>query len=224
MSTNRITVFDLCGTIVHKNTTFDFITFMAKEKRNYFRYFLAKILSSFIGKALYIIARPFGFSLRDCFIYLLKGYSEDSIKIIAELYAKKTLLSSPNKHAIEQFHQIQSSGEYIQIASASIEPIVKAFCKLLKADSYVSTKLCFKRGVCTGKLDKEFDTKGRKESFIVNNGMRLNKVFTDNLDDFNLCFKFDYIFIYTKRKHKKKWDNVVALYLRSKSVNFLYLD
>lgn len=217
-------VFDLCGTLVHKNTTFDFVLFITKKNRMYLRYSIAKLFCSTIGKALYLLLKPFGFSLRKTFVYFLKGFTKDELRNSSMLYAEHVLVNYPNPHALDYLKYMQLNNENVQIASASIEPVVSAFGEILGANKVISTDLCYSNGKCTGLIDALRDTKGRKEMFISSDLAELKFVFTDNMDDYNLCSNASDVYIYSKKKNLKKWDSIAKLYLSHVNVKFVNLD
>ncbi|MCF2918005.1 hypothetical protein L1266_17660 [Pseudoalteromonas sp. Cn5-37] len=217
-------VFDLCGTLVFKNTTFEFVLFISKRNKNYIKYLVASALNSFFGKALYLIFKPFGFSLRNSFIYLLKGYTTKELEDSAALYANYTIKNFSNKHALDKLREMQLRNELILISSASIEPVVRAFGSILCVEEVVATKLVFFNDTCSGKIDSCYDTKGCKELYLKNDFSNLKYVFTDNLDDYNLCALSEIAVLYSDNKNLKKWDSIISNYLSHVDVKVLVKD
>lgn len=179
-------VFDLCGTLVKENTTQDFI--VNHLNKGLLKHLWVKLAYNRIAQ---LTARLVGFDFpRYMLISTLKGMDVENVQRQANHYATLTLAKNMPNQIITTLKKAQEQGATVVIASASIEPVVKAFCLALKVSYYVCTELKTKNGKYLGYIDK--DATGQKwnlisVSFNVN---EKNFLFiTDNSEDFSTLLK-----------------------------------
>lgn len=195
---NKKIIFDLCGTIVKSNTTFDFIKYYHKTKKNHFHFFYMSLLTSFLGK---IFHRIFKFSMRKAALKTIRGIPLDQLEKTAKKFSEITLKNQKNDIVIKIFNFYNNKNCYdIIIASASISPVVQAFSERLNIP-FVSTILETKDNNVTGNI--RYDMKGNKLASFMSDDIYL--VVTDNFDDLPLIRNSEKAIIITKKKHAHKW-------------------
>ncbi|ENA0807068.1 haloacid dehalogenase-like hydrolase [Providencia rettgeri] len=198
---NKKIIFDLCGTIVDSNTTFDFIKYYHRKKRNYMAYIYVSLLTSIFGK---ILHRTFRFSMRKKALKTLKGILPEQLISLAYGFSEVTLKNKKIDivFKILEFYKNNENYEII-IASASINPVVQAFSIILNIP-FISSELEIKDKRITGYIS--CDLKGNKLKYFSEEQIHL--VITDNFDDLPLIQKAEKAIIISKSKNIDKWKNI----------------
>lgn len=193
-----IVVFDLCGTLFHSNTTFDYIKQYHKNRKNWLRYFKCLVYTSYFGK---ILNRIFRFSIRKRCIQTLADESRSDLENFSEVFYDTFLLNRKNHTAFDQYFIELSDSNKILICSASLSEVVKVVARRLDV-SYVSSELRFdKNGKCFGELSK--DLKGNKSEIFSSYSIRFFA--TDNLDDVQACRLSEKCVIFSQKKNIEYW-------------------
>jgi len=195
---NKIKIFDICGTLYHSNTTVDFCVWM---EPNAAKKILLKVSTSLIGRAFNkLTGKLFRYDfIRDLHIRTLKNKDLEFIENKANSFVELVL----EEKKIKQIHKImkEHNTDDIILASASIEPVVKAIAKKLNIKNYHASSLLHNGVVYNGKLGN--DLSGKKHHLFSNQDIDL--VVTDNLDDYKLCLLSNKFVIVSKTKHLKIW-------------------
>lgn len=187
---HKLAVFDLCDTLYKSNTTFDFIRFIKPTYSKVIFSFPARILNKTVSKF-------FEFDLiRFLALISLRGYSEDQLKDLSELFFEEFLVG---KELSEPMQLLNSHGSNVVIISASIDPIVKVVANKLGVD-YLSSQLSYVDGFCTGKLS--VDMLGKKVLYVSS---EIGFVVTDNRSDLSLVLQSDSAVIVSKEKNLSFW-------------------
>lgn len=187
-------VFDVCFTLYASNTTFDFITQYHQKAGNKIKFLWCKVLLSLPFK---ILNKFKLISLRENFIYTLKGESKDKLFKFSTFFVDDFLKSKENETTMKLLLSNQSDSILI---SASLDPVIDAIAKKLSVTGY-SSKLQYKNGYCTGRL--EIDLKGNKHTKIIPEKLEL--VVTDNMSDINLIKNSQQSYIVTRKNNNEKW-------------------
>ena len=188
-------IIDICGTLVKENTTHAFIKFISLSWQERAVYSLAMShLMGLITDCLHIDLR------RRMLVRILKGMSQEYLYKAAEEYAKKSLLNQGNEFILSEISKHKNST--ICLASASLDPIVSAFAKLIKADCFVASQLAYdSNGLCKGYISD--DATGRKWELITRN-CKINvnhhfvKTYTDNSEDIDLIENSNIVYFLNK--------------------------
>lgn len=195
----KLAIFDVCGTLYTVNTTFDFIRFYHRKKKNYFRWILVSLFQSKFGK---LFNKFFGFSLRKHIILSLRNETKLDVGAISKIYVRDELPRKECKLAFDfmKYCKLDSSIDEVFLMSASIDPVISSVAQELNV-SYGCSELEIKDGRYTGNLAK--DLKGDKINLIKDSDV----VFfaSDNHDDFDLGLISRRYVIFTKKKNYNYW-------------------
>ena len=180
---NKLLVVDLCGTIVRRNTTHDFM-----------RHFVPGLARRRV--ALLILSRAGGFLFRfftpglqrKCLVACLRGVDRSELERLGLEYARSTLALHPRKDVLDRIRLAQQQGVPVVLASASLDFIVAGFARALGVDAAVSTQLVYRNSQqCHGRIER--DSTGRKLELLreyVGSGDLEFEVITDNPEDSDL--------------------------------------
>lgn len=176
-------VVDLCGTLVRRNTTHDFMRYAALGPMRRIAAFL-------------ILSRPAGFLFsrintelqRKCLIACLMGVRQSDLARWGLEYARTTLASHSRDEVLERIRMAEQRGMIVVLASASLDFIVSGFAQVLGIDAAVSTRLVYSEGqCCRGIIER--DSTGRKldllREYIGADDFEF-EVITDNAEDSDL--------------------------------------
>ncbi len=180
---NKLLVVDLCGTIVRKNTTHDF---MLNSTLPMPRRIVARLILSRAAGFLYNRINPA--LQKRSLIALLRGISQPELVQLARDYADTALASYPRAEVLHKIRRAQDEGVSVVLASASLDFIVAAFASALGVDVAVSTKLYYSdKGCCAGSV--KLDATGNKlhglRKFLGRDDVEFD-VITDNPEDTDL--------------------------------------
>jgi phosphoserine phosphatase len=180
---NKLLVVDLCGTIVRKNTTHDF---MANSALPLLRRMAARLILSRVAGFLYTRIRPE--LQRKNLIACLRGVKRSNLLQLGRDYANTTLTRYPRVEVVQRIRSAQKEGVPVVLASASLDFIVAGFAHVLEVSAAASTQLRYSEsGYCLGVIG--VDATGNKLSilreFMGPNDLEFD-VITDNPEDTDL--------------------------------------
>ncbi|WNM20230.1 HAD-IB family phosphatase [Flavobacterium capsici] len=208
---NEIALFDVCGTLYHSNTTYDFISFFLKRNAR-LRYYKYLILKSVLFKPFWklsIIMKGNNHFNRRVFLSFLKNYNVNFVEKEADVFVKEILNLKINQVIHDELKLHLQKKHKIFLISASIDSVVGAIARNLKVDGFYATKLGITNGVYNGKL--EFDMEGQKKAFFEKNfrNYQDNYVYfySDNKEDINLLLQVNEPIVVCFEKDKKKYWN-----------------
>jgi len=209
LTKDYINIFDVCGTLYSVNTTFEFIVFYHKNKKNLLYWFYSKIAISKFGKLLAII---FKFSTRKQLLKSLKGVSREELYRISEIFYDEILLNNKNSNIFKLFEELDNK----VLLSASIAPVIQVIADKLNC-TYYSSQLKYNNNICMGILD--FDLKGKKASCVNSNVIY---VITDNLDDTDIIKLAKESFLVAPNiKRMKKWEELQNTKLKNTNTQII---
>lgn len=208
MSEWKVVIFDVCGTLYRSNTTYDFLMYYFKN-RNTLKYYKVLFCASFPIKAFLVIFKILGLKhdLRKFLINLLKGEGQEKVEAQA-IYFAQNILANKKLTTIHNFLIIaQKEGKKVYLASASIDPVVKAIAIELNIAQFISSTLeVDTQKQYTGRIIR--DSKGLKKEILLLEGLQFGKsatVFTDNRDDLSLIQSCSKAFVVSNKKSVSFW-------------------
>ena len=176
-------VVDLCGTIVCRNTTHEFMRCSALA---FPRRLIARLVLSRMGG--FILNRVGGGRQRKCLVACLWGMPRNALELLARDYARAALSAYPRSSVLNCIAEARQQGRMVVLASASLDFIVEAFAVHLGAQVAASSRLAFTQtGRCRGII--ECDSTGNKLAILQQHiGSRDFEfdVITDNPEDSDL--------------------------------------
>lgn len=180
---NKLLVVDLCGTIVRKNTTHDF---MLNSTLPMPRRIVARLILSRVAGFLYHHTRPE--LQRINLIACLRGIKEVELLQMGRDYARNTLGQFPRTEVVERIRLAELEGVSVVLASASLDFIVSGFAQELGVRAGASTRLRYcDEGRCLGAIS--LDATGNKlhilRRFLGREKFEFD-VITDNPEDSDL--------------------------------------
>lgn len=200
----KVLYLDVCGTLYDSNTTFDFLTFfLSGRKLKLIKYIRSSSLCKILNKLSLMIFRKD--LIRIFAIRMLKGYSKDILKDNAINFITTLKIIQP---VIIEVESKKKEIDEVILLSASLDFIVESVCDINKFDSYHSTLLEYKNGICTGRMKR--DLLWSKHDIISHSLYHdLHKTFiTDNITDYPSSFfveEFIPVIKKTKTKDCKFW-------------------
>lgn len=202
-------VFDICGTIFKSNTTFDFLTFLLVPKSKSYSCF-DKLRKTIFWKVINKLLRTY-FHLditRIIALRFLRGYNREQLLSEADTFYDAYLIKHLNMDVLDEIRGIQANhSSDLLIASATIDVVAEVIANRLQIKEWRSSELCYKDGICQGKLSK--DLLGKKKELVGDVLSRpVDSMFTDDFTDIALlkCAKQKNIIVYPKTF--KKWKKI----------------
>ncbi|MFN3639955.1 MAG: HAD-IB family phosphatase [Flavobacterium sp.] len=192
---NIIALFDVCGTLYHSNTTYDFMKFFLKrnDPKRYYRYLLMK--SWFLKPfwKLLIFLKGNNYLNRKIFLSLLKGYNVERVQQEAKYFVENQLNCKKMYELHEKLESHLSQNHHVVLLSASIEPVIQAIANHLGIPTFLSTQLGITNETYNGEI--VFDMEGKKKaSFEKNYQDKKDKLvyfYSDNKEDIDLLESVD---------------------------------
>lgn len=209
----KVYVFDVCGTLFRSNTTYDFLCYYFKKK-NKGKYALCRIGVSLPSKVLITVFSKMGVrvGLRPFLIALLQDENVEEVGVQARAFVLDYLYTRKNVKVHDILDQALEQQKRVVLASASLDPVVKAIAEDLHVKESIASVLGQGRGPqYTGVLVQ--DIKGNKLSYLqslldLNNTELV--VITDNLDDIALIQSAGEAHIVSKNRHLQKWKSLLS--------------
>ncbi|MBS9525604.1 haloacid dehalogenase-like hydrolase [Litoribacter alkaliphilus] len=215
-------IFDVCGTLYHSNTTYDFLKYFFL-RNNYVNYMKISLLLSIPVKVFIVALNKIGWNLplRSYLVGLLEGTGLNEVEVEAEKFVKEILCHRKIDAVHGMLQGSLSEGKKVLLVSASIDPVIKAIAKDLGVGFFVcSTLEVMEKNFFTGKFSK--DIKGNKAN-IANEGVGIEwgktSVFTDNKDDMDLIERCDSAFVISKKRNINFWEKKLKSYPNSKLIH-----
>jgi len=173
----KVLLLDVCHTLYHSNTTFDFLAWYFSDNPAYQS--LAKKRSSTLNR----ICARLGFKdhIREHAVGLLKGIPRQKLESAAVSFASTLRPIDPIQAALRNFKE---QGYEPILLSSSLDFIVLAVAKQLDIHSIHATELNYQDSVCSGTI--KHDLLNTKAQIIKTRYAGLESVFiTDNRTDLN---------------------------------------
>ncbi|MDE9444683.1 hypothetical protein KKJ04_03385 [Xenorhabdus bovienii] len=194
---NKKIILDVCGTLYHSNTTFDFIDYFLDKKNKCI--IKRKLLKFWIFKFFFIVlGKLFKNDIyRRLYIRLLKDFPQNELTKEAKIFTKEILETKK----ILQIHNIidDIKKDDIIICSASLDIVIKEISSILNIKNYFATNLIFEGGYCLGEI--RHDLLGRKDKLFN----KVDLVITDNKSDLLLIKKSSKYIIVSEKKNLYFW-------------------
>lgn len=188
----KLAVFDLCGTLIPKNTLFE----------------LARLLDERVSKRIdsrfvKLIDRMLPFEARRMLaLRALRGYTSEELDMFSRELAD-ALKNELRSEVILLLNAYRTCGYEIMLLSGAPECAVAAFASLLGVQRYIGAKLRFINGICDGRLLD--DPRGRKREIIEALGTEAFAAVTDNKNDLELVSGASDKHIFAKKADESWW-------------------
>lgn len=210
MDSKKIATFDLDGTFVNANSTYDFIKFVFKQKKRIdilFYFFILELCQ--IGGILPLLK----IDIREKFINKLKGFKKEELQELAKKFVDSHLLKCINQDILNKFNELKDQGFLTILLSSTIDVVGRIFAKRMNFDGDYESVLAFDNNdTCLGYLKK--DLLGQKE-IILNEieksfgaiDFKNSYCFSDNFEDINLLKKIGNSFgvVNNSCEFKNRW-------------------
>lgn len=221
-TTARVYVVDVCGTLVRDDTTLGLLHYhFSRYRQRRGRLLAIRLLTgsrSPFRSAVALLEKVTGrHLLKHLLVAMLAGDRLADLDASGRGYARR-LLEERRVSAVWGRLDLPQSGDRVVLASASLEPIVKALADALGA-RYVSSTLQTHNGILTGRYEE--DLTGKKEQAIAKKyGESLLgesfDAFSDNVTDRDLLAKACCAYVVLHREsHRERWKGLPAEYLRA---------
>ena len=206
-----VVVFDVCDTLFYSNTTFDFISFVLKQRKSWVKNMVYQLLTRKLSPVFLFLFWLNKLTARDYHknfaLKILAGLSKEELNNFGLQFYEQCLQKKKIKETFRHLAEEMEKGKKIILASSGIEPVIATIADQLKVQ-YICSQLEYENGIFTGSLIS--DCTGKKHELI---GKLLNEeekktmtVFTDNYSDKVLIqqAKHKFVIIYGE-KQKSKW-------------------
>lgn len=215
---NNIIIFDVCNTLFDSNTTFDFIQFVLKRKRNYRRLAILKALTlrySPVFIFLTILGKLKGKDMiRRQAVHLLHGLGRRELLQWAHEFYEQHLVYKKMSDVLQMLDEARSRGD-VWLFSNSLEPVIEVIAEKLKVH-FAASELEYDASLkFTGRIKN--DLHGKKlESFHhrFGTGSIITLMCTDNKSDkaiLNYAEK-RYVVVY-READKKFWKDLNPVFI-----------
>lgn len=202
---SSIVLVDICGTLYHSNTTFDFLDFFLKKKSFHMFRRVTKLLVwklfnkfilAFLGKDL----------TRSIAIRFLKGYSKEALTAAMDAFFIHRLSKLENKETLRILEEFKKEGKTVILVSATMDFIASRVAQAVNISQYYSTTLNYKNGHCLGTICH--DLLRRKSKLLKMNGLNppYAATITDDFSDLPLLLSSDLAIVVTKKYKANKWE------------------
>jgi phosphoserine phosphatase len=201
----KYVIVDICGTLYHSNTTFDFLGFYL-QLRSYrrFRKLSRSIAVRLVNKTLLHLFR---FDMiRWCAVRFLKGKTQEELLEAAHRFYDAVLRFKINHAALEKVSSFALERRPV-LVSATLDFIARVIAEKLYIPDVFSTELEYDAGgACRGRIKN--DLLGSKAHFLAQKNLSdaYDAVITDNYSDRSL-FRRDTLncVVASSQNEKKKW-------------------
>ncbi len=204
----RIILIDICGTIFHSNTTFDFLDEMINTSfYKKFRKFSKTIIWRIINK-LFIIS--FGKDLtREIAVLSIRGYTKPELYALAETFYNLFLSPRINPVVNDYICTLkQNKDNRLILASATLDFIAEVIANKLEIKDVVATELKYDHLLCSGKIKR--DLLGKKDKCLELSGFipAYDMTITNDFSDIDLIIKSKKCMIVIE-KNESKWEKML---------------
>lgn len=179
-----ILISDICGTLVRENTTRGFLAWMAGHGGR------TREIHAALSRPVSWVSVRSGVDLsRRLLIRTLRGYDRAQLETEARAYAERALAQRGRVSLLETLRRNAQAGGTLVLASATLDPVARAFGDILGAKAAVSSRLAYDaHHRCLGRLDS--DLTGRKWTevrFLIATSKPEDVILhTDNHEDLEL--------------------------------------
>ena len=212
---------DVCGTLVREDTTLGLLgCHFARSRYRPWRAYILRLLTTRISPARWTFVVLEKITCRHWIKYilvgLLAGEKASELDASGAAYAVQ-LLNYRRVDPVWNIIDLSSVSDQVILASASLEPVVKALACLMGA-RYVASTLEVRAGLLTGRYVK--DLTGIKEEAIIQKFgsdvmMQPYVAISDNLSDRPLLAKARHAWVVLHREsHRDRWMNLPANYVK----------
>jgi phosphoserine phosphatase len=213
---NKLIVCDVCDTLFHSNTTFDFIRFYLKRKSFWKRVAFA-LLTSHLSPVFYGLVglgrATRNDLIRTLAIRLLNGAGVEALRTEAENFYVQVLVNRKNEPVFKLIEGMRV-GNTLMLVSSSLQPVVCVISNYLSC-AYIASELQYTGNVYTGVLATDLTGKkhvavrslhGTDKSALV--------VITDNRSDVELVRSASERYVVIKHDREKVfWKELSPTYI-----------
>ena len=202
----NIVIVDICGTLFHSNTTFDFLDFYLKSKKyQRFRKISQNILIKILNSILFYLFRLD--VIRWYAILHLNGANLKELNTYMNYFYDSILKYKINHSVLLKINELAKEKQLV-LVSATLDFIALTISQKLNIPLFFSTELKYDNfGTCKGKIEK--DLLGNKLYLLKRYFLdkKYDTVITDNFSDKTLFLQNTINYVVTSEKNKKKWNN-----------------
>ncbi len=210
MATKASYLFDICGTLYHSNTTYDFLLWYHR-KYHPRKYLFCKGILSLPSKAVLVLFSKLGISwdVRGWLIGTLGKEDKNLVYQETMIFVAEFLENKRNERVHDLLNHAKSQKSEVILVSASIYPVVSSISHSLGVRHFFATQLAEdQKGRFSGKITK--DLKGEKLKILKASGFDFGRetvIITDNLDDVDLIKMCSNAVVVSKKQNISYWTN-----------------
>lgn len=214
MLKEKIAFFDFCETLVNFQTADAFVNFV-REESNKKSMICFEIIQLVLRRLKLIRIVDFLTKNKASFnkrikLFQLRGFSKDELERYAQKYYQLVIKPNFINDTISLLIELRDNGWKIVIVSGGYDIYLKEFAKEYGVVKVLSTKIEFKKGICTGKMLGKDCLRNNKVEIMNNNydsRSIISKSFSDSITDVPFLKWADEGYVVSKNKHQKWVDN-----------------
>lgn len=170
MPNNKLVIFDFCGTLISFQTADRYVQFCVKRLQSnkvvQYRHRLVQMMDKLrIFKIYNHICKANNWRKR-MILWQLKGVSYEVCDRLAKEYFEEELLPNVVQPIVEKLKGHLKNGDRVYILSGGYDVYIKYFAQHFGVQETISSKIAFRDGLCTGKMDGKDCMRENKLEYI----------------------------------------------------------
>lgn len=170
MPDKKLVIFDFCGTLISFQTADRYVQFCVKRLQDnsavQCRHRLVQLMDMFrVFKIYNHICKANNFRKRTI-LWQLKGVSYEVCDRLAKEYFEEELLPNVVQPIVEKLKGHLKNGDRVYILSGGYDVYIKYFAQHFGVQETISSKIAFRDGLCTGKMDGKDCMRENKLEYI----------------------------------------------------------
>ena len=170
MLDKKLVIFDFCGTLISFQTADRYVQFCVERlqdnKAVQRRHFIMRILDKLRVFKIYNHIRPGNNWRKRTILWQLKGVSYEVCDRLAKEYFEEELLPNVVQQIVEKLKGHLKNGDRVYILSGGYDVYIKYFAQHFGVQETISSKIAFRDGLCTGKMDGKDCMRENKLEYI----------------------------------------------------------
>ncbi|MBO5619571.1 MAG: HAD-IB family hydrolase [Paludibacteraceae bacterium] len=170
MSEHRLVIFDFCGTLIRFQTADRYVSFCLRNapqsKSTRLRQFLVRTMEKLKLFKIYNRINKANNWHKRMILWQLKGLDYSTCDQLAQKYFEQELLPNEIAPAVQQMQAHITDGDRVCLLSGGYDIYIRHFAAHYGIQEYVSSRIEFQNGLCTGKMQGLDCMRGNKLVFF----------------------------------------------------------
>lgn len=201
---DKVALFDFCETIANFQTADAFVRYVQSHSKptNKDLIFLFSLLNKLHVFSVFRRLFPKANLEKKLLLKQLKGRSQEDLLRLAEGYYNEVIKVNLIEEVICELRRLQNNGYSCYVVSAGYDVYLSYFCNEYKIDGLISTRIEFKKGICTGSFvgkDCMYEQKIYNIKATLTGNFSKWFAFTDSITDLPMLELVGYPIVVSKR-------------------------